>query len=69
MCKSQNPLYRYQLSVLADKEKIILKYYQYWPIQIFNLLVIIGIGQYEKLIINNTQWRQSGLKRGVARSK
>ena len=36
MCKSQNPLYRYRLSVSADKEKK----YRY----------IIGIGRYENSI-------------------
>ena len=38
--------------VSADKGKIISEYYQYWPIQKFNLSVIIG--QYEKIIIDRT---------------
>ena len=48
MCKSQNPLYWYRLSVSANMEKIISEYYRYRPIWKFNLSVIIGIGQYEK---------------------
>ena len=52
MCKSQNPLYRYRLSVSANKEKNISEYYWYRPIQKFNLSVIIG--QYEKIIIDRT---------------
>ena len=54
MCKSQNPLYRYRLSVSADKEKKISVYYRYRPIRKFNLSAIIGIGRYEKMLIDHT---------------
>ena len=53
-CKSQYPLYRYRLLVSADKEKIISVYYRYRPIRKFNLSVIIGIGRYEKMLIDRT---------------
>ena len=42
------------ISVSADMERIISEYYRYRPIQKFNLLVIIGIGRYEKMLIDRT---------------
>ena len=56
---SQNLLYWYLLSVSANKEKIISEYYRHWPIRKFNLSVIIGIGQYEEMLIDRTQTCES----------
>ena len=46
--------YRYRLSVSADKWKMLSVFYRYRPIRKLNLSVLIGIGRYEKKLIDRT---------------